>query len=851
MYQNIFVDKKEWVAHIWDDIKGYTKIPYKAYAFRRCIGGKYKSLYGDELEKITGFNEQDPTLFESDIAPEMRILLDAYDDSDEPSKGHRIVITDIEVSSEGGFPNVSEGDKPITAIALYDQAGDKYHSFVLDPEKKIVDSDVGNVETRSFRDEESLLEAFLIKWDEIRPTIVSGWNTNGFDLPYLFNRIRAVLGKQAGYRLSPVRIAYQNKFTGKMVIAGISSLDYMELYKKFVGVMKPSWSLANVAKDEELKHQKLVYKGSLNDLYKNDLHRYVEYNLTDVKVVVELDKKYDFIYLARSICHKGHVPYEWFLMSSRWIDGAILNYLHSKNVIAPNKPLGGREQYEEMEKEGEEGFTGAYVKEPIPGLYNWICSADITSLYPSTIMTLNISPETKIGKIEGWDKMAFDAGEISFVKIGEQSYSADDFKKMIDKYTFSVSSNGVVYRQDIRGVVPTILDTWFSERVEYRKLASKYGKEGNKEQEEFYDRRQKRQKIFLNSVYGTLGLPVFRFYDRDNAEAVTMSGQEIIKGAEKIVNDYFSKITGIDKDYIVYVDTDSNYFSMELLAKAKNISTDKILQFSIDTLSEICDRINRFYGYMVPRIFNVESSKNRIKIVPDVIAKKALWVAKKRYAILKVYDMEKNKPVKDKNGNEGKLEVKGIDTVRSSFPASFRKCAGEILDQLLRGVSKETLDEKIMKFEETIDTHSIYDLSKTTSVKFISQNGEHDYNPSSRRQFQFVQGSPAQVRAALAYNDLLKSWKLDKQTEKIGNSEKIKWVYLLPNDFFIEQIAMKADDTDPDQILEFITNNIDRKKMYERELRSKLSEIYGAVGWSYPNRGSQISSKIFDFTEEW
>jgi DNA polymerase elongation subunit (family B) len=245
-------------------------------------------------------------------------------------------------------------------------------------------------------------------------------------------------------------------------------------------------------------------------------------------------------------------------------------------------------------------------------------------------------------------------------------------------------------------------------------------------------------------------------------------------------------------------------------------------------------------------------SKNRIKIVPDVIAKKALWVAKKRYAILKVYDMEKNNPVKDKNGNEGKLEVKGIDTVRSSFPASFRKFAGEILDQLLRGVSKEVLDEKIMNFEETINSHSIYDLSKTTSVKFVSQDGESNYNPTGRKLFQFpTKKTPPQVKAALAYNDLLKTWSLDKQTEKIGNSEKIKWVYLLPNDFFIEQIAMKADDTDPDQILEFITNNIDRKKMYERELKSKLSEIYEAVSWQYPNRGSQISSKIFDFNEEW
>ena len=458
MYQNIFVDKKNQTVHLWDDTKGYASFPYPRYAYRRTPGGEYKSLYGDELEKIANFDERDPSLFEADVAPEMRVLIDAYEDNDEPSKNHRVVIIDIEVSSEGGFPDISKGDKPMTAIALYDQLANKYYSYVLDADGKVANSNTGSIETQSFKSEENLLEAFLNKWEEIKPTVVSGWNTNGFDLPYMFNRIRAVLGKNAGYRLSPIGIVYQNKFNKRMIIAGISCLDYMELYKKFLGVMKPSWSLANVAKDEELKHQKLTYKGSLTELYKNDINRYVEYNLTDVMVVVELDKKYDFIFLARSVCHKGHVPYEWFQMSSRFIDGAILMYLRRHHLVAPNKPVGGREEYDEMEKGGEDGFTGAFVKEPIPGLYDWIYSADITSLYPSTIMTLNISSETKIGKIDGWNKLAFDRGEIPIVRIGDQTYSADDFRRMISNYTFSISSNGVVYRQPIKKIIGKVIN---------------------------------------------------------------------------------------------------------------------------------------------------------------------------------------------------------------------------------------------------------------------------------------------------------------------------------------------------------------------------------------------------------
>ena len=856
MYQSIFVDKKEWVVHLWDDTKGYAKFPFPRYAYRRTVGGKYKSLYGDELEKVTSFDERDPTLFESDVLPEMRVLIDAYESSDDPSKGHRVVIIDIETSTEGGFPDVTRGDKTITAIALYDQLANRYYSYVLDPEGKIPCGEKGNIVTESFRSEENLLNTFLNKWEEIRPTIVTGWNTNSFDLPYIFHRLRAVLGKLAGYRLSPIGTAYQNKFNKKMIIAGVSCLDYLDLYKKFLGVMKPSYALANVAKDEELKHQKLTYKGNLMDLYKNDIHRFVEYNLTDVMVVEELDKKYDFIHLAQAVCHKGHVPYEWFQMSSRWIDGAILMYLRRNNKVAPNKPVGGREEYEEMQQDGEDGFTGAFVKEPIPGLYDWIYSADITSLYPSTIMTLNISPETKIGKIDGWDRNAFDRGDMHVVRVGDQAYPLEDFKKMISNNTFAISSNGVLYRQDVMGVVPTILDLWFKERVEYRVLAKKYSDEGDKEKESFFNRRQLRQKIFLNSVYGTLGLPIFRFYDRDNAEAVTISGQTIIHAAERLVNDmYLTKyqeknIIPTEQDFVKYIDTDSLYVSAMPMARLKGDVKD-MTKFTIDLVKEVSAKINKLYSYMVPRIFNVAPEKNRIKIVPDVVAKKAMWIAKKRYVMLKVFDMEKMKPVKDKKGNEGKLEVKGIDTVRSSFPAAFRKIFSEILDLLLRGTAREILDEKIMAFEEEISKHSIFELAKTSSANFISRSGEENYNPKSRKAFQFVKGTPVAVKSALAYNDLLKVWGLEKQVEAISSGSKIKWVYLMPNDFFIEQLAMKADDTDPDKILEFITNHIDRKKMFNSELHSKLEEIYNCIGWKYPNRGSQLSSNTFNFKEEW
>ena len=316
----------------------------------------------------------------------------------------------------------------------------------------------------------------------------------------------------------------------------------------------------------------------------------------------------------------------------------------------------------------------------------------------------------------------------------------------------------------------------------------------------------------------------------------------------------FYDIGMVDSPHTFFADDvlvhNSLYMSSLPVAKLNGVKPEDMTKFTIDWVTKVADKINKFYEYMVPKIFNVAPEHNRIKIVPDVIAKKALWVVKKRYAMLKVYDMEAMKDVKDTKGNEGKLEVKGIDVVRSSFPKSFQKFASEMLNSLLRSIPQAELDERIMSFEETINKVPMANLAKTSSVRFISKDGERNYNPSHRKLFQFMNGSPAQVSAALAYNDLLKVWKLDRQFTKITHSEKVKWVYTLPNDFCIEAIAFKGDDTDPDEILNFIAAHIDRNKMYERELKSKLGDIYTAIGWRYPNRGSILASQTFDFSEE-
>jgi DNA polymerase elongation subunit (family B) len=883
MYQNIFVSKKDNIIHLWDDKKGYVTVPYRPYAYRKREGGMYRSIYGDELEKVYKFNPKDPSLFESDVPAETRILIDAYEDSDEPSEGHRVVYLDIEVSTEGGFPNVEEADKEITAIAIYDSCTSKYTAFILDKEHKLQDFVKENVEVRSFTDEDSLLMHFLTKWEEIQPTISTGWNSDNFDMPYLFRRMKNIVGPNNAKRLSPIQVAYINDWNKKVIVAGVTHLDYMTLYKKLNIKQEASYALGAIGK-KIVGMEKIAYKGSLDDLYKADINKYIEYNLNDVQIIVALEKKLQFIELARAICHKGHVPYEWYEMSSRFIEGAILMYLRRKGQVAKNKSLDGRDEYETQMEDNEQGFEGAYVKAPTPGRYDWVFDLDLTSMYPNIIISLNLSPETKvavINKIEydnsyvedrtkeiredyenlsdgaqkktpfaqyleqrlyAFNARLFAQDKIGKYHVGSTIYTNDEFKQLVTQSNLSVASNGVMCKKDKTGVIPEILVKWFDERKDLRKLAKKHADLKEWEKYEFYDGRQKVQKVLLNSIYGVLGLPIFRFYDKDNASAVTITGQDIIKSTGKAINECFKRsLNEKEGDWVIYTDTDSCFASALPIIKKNmpniDLNDEKAMTEAIlKVTSDVQSFVNKFYDVMAKRYFNIE--KHRFDAKQEVIAKTSFWLAKKRYAQFII----------NKAGIEcDEMEVKGIDVVRTSFPIRFRKFMQKFLDDMLRKLPKDQIDASILEFKDKMSTYPVIEIAKNTSVKFKSQNGDNDYNPKTRHPFQFMDGTPAQAKAALAYNDLLKTWKLDKDVPEIFHGQKIKWVYLKQNQYGIEGIAMKADGTDPDRIMEFIEQYVDRNAMYEQELRGKLLDFYNVLNWSYPNETDVKLEEFFSF----
>ena len=829
MYQNIYFDIKTQKVHIWDDEKGYYVMPYKRYAYIKDRSGTHVSLYGDKLRKVFKFDAETPNLFESDVPPETRVLVDQYKDSEELSTNHNIMMIDIEVEVTDGFPMPEDANNRITSIAVYNSDDDTYYAFVLDDKKKLTLQSKDNIVVESFENEFSLLQRFFVKYIEFEPTIITGWNIDTFDMPYLYNRACKVIGSNVADMLSPIQTVQWNKHRKRYMFAGVSCLDYYALYRLFTYTQLSSYRLDAVA-EHEVGENKVEYSGTLNDLYENDINKYVEYNIHDVRLVKKMHDKLDLIDMARGVCHVGHVPYEDIFFSSRYLEGAILVYLKNLGVVATNKPP-------KPKKEGK--FAGAYVQSPQRGKHDWVFDLDITSMYPSVIMSLNISPETKIGKLAGWDAEEFLKGTPKTYTLESNGkergkLTETELKDFFNKNKVSVSSNGVLYRSDKQGLIPALLAKWFDTRVEYRKLMKKFGDEGDNDKYTYFKNRQLIQKVILNSLYGVLGLPVFRFYDLDNAEATTLTGQELIKFTKKMGNYFYNKQLGDSEDYCIYIDTDSVFYSALPLVKKRfpTIDYDSETVMSkriLDVADEMQVFLNKSYDYFAKKFLNLD--KHRFEIKQELIAKSGLFIVKKRYGM---------KIINDNGVKVNKLHVKGLDLVRSNFPKAMGELLKSVLEDILATVPKDKIDDRIINFKESMKLVDFDKIAMPTGVKNMKK-----YSAGKNGNFtQFAKGAPAHVKAAITYNNLLTHFKVGNQYEKITESQKIKWVYLKQNELGLESCGYKGYE-DPPQIVEFMKKNIDYKKMYAQMLEKKIMMFYESLSWGEPVNKKTSMERFF------
>lgn len=836
MYKGIFYEKRTETIHLWDDELGYVTRPYEPYAYVVDKDGTQKTITGLKVKRVTDWTSQQEKhglVFEHDVPPVTRYLVDNYWESDEPSKGIITMFFDIEVAKGDKYSKPTEALNVVTSVSFYDTKFKKYVCYLLDKNNRAETKLDGKI-LKCFGTERELLTAFLSYWGKLQPTIVSGWNISGYDVPYLYHRIDIVLGKNKHKLLSPIGTVYfrEQGFEYITTIAGVAIFDYMQLYKKFTYNEEPSYALDYIA-NLELGHGKIKYEGTLDDLYRNDIEKFVDYNIVDVELCVELDKKLDFIEISRGICHKGHVGYDDFQYSSRYLDGAIQTRCKRNGLVTTSR----------FKTDDESPAIGAFVKPPTVGLHEWMYSIDLQSLYPSIIMTCNISPETQLGYIKNWDKLnlvakilaadKFDSKKLSnFGYIDDDQilevtpiikelfsdksanpvkYSKQEFIKYINDTNASISSAGVIFHNEFKGIVPSILSDWFDERVLFKNKCKEFDKDSAGFV--YYDRKQLITKILLNSLYGVLLLPSFRYYDKRNGESVTLSGQSIIKYADVISKMYYSKYNNEYKENPVrYSDTDSLYLDARpLIVDIESKSINEIISETTNLSETVTEFINNGVKWLTTHHFH--SKENRIKFNQEKIIRRGFWgQAKKRYALLGI----------DPKTMKTDVTIKGFDSVRSSFPKTFRKMLSEVITDILHDFGESQLNDKIRQFRIDYKNSPLSGIMLPSSVKEISK-------------FKNVsKGVPIHVKSAINYNSLLDLHNI-RTLSKISDGDKILYAYVKQNPFGFETIALKGQGEDPQEIIDFAEKFVDREKVFQNTFVSKLESIWEDLGWGKVN----------------
>lgn len=652
-------------------------------------------------------------------------------------------------------------------------------------------------------DEYTLLKLFIQFWEQKKVDIVTGWNITQFDLPYLYNRIVRIHSEEAVKRLSPwQRVYYKSKmFMGKQEyvtdITGVSVLDYIDLYKKYILVKQESYSLGHIAQ-EELGHSKVDHSEfkDFNDFWRGDWSKFTHYNIVDTQLVRQLDNKLRLIELVLTMAYEANINYEDVSSPVKLWDAIITNYCLDRSVVLP-----------QQNREASQSLDGAYVKEPVPGWYKNVVSLDATSLYPSIIMTNNISPETHRGNCG----------------MGIEDFLAGKPVDVDEKYI--VTAAGAVYDKSVRGVLPELVERYMkmrkaakSEMLRLEQIYEDTKDESLPNQIAALDSKQQAFKVALNSLYGATANEYFRFFKHDHAASITLSGQYVLRTVEynidAALNEAF-KTEGVK--YLIYIDTDSLYFTLDEVFKKYNITEDKAIK-AIEKLAKekITPIVNRFCDECCTKM---RSYENRLNFKLEIAADKAIWLGKKKYA-LRAHSSEGVTFAKPK------YKIKGLEMVRSSTPRFVR----DKLDVALKTVF-DTNERETQKYIEKVREEFMQ--LPYQQIAFPRGANNLDEYSDSKTIYQKGKGvsTPIQVRAALLYNHYLKVHGLDGTYPLIGEGEKLKFMYLkLPNKIHENVIAFPAEGKVPEEF--GILQKVDYEEQFNKTFLASMEIILDAIKWS-------------------
>ena len=795
----------------------------------KTLGGKnLKPIYKKSIKEMRDFYDRYKDLDSFTIYGNENFAFsfvgDTYpEDIEYDIKDIVVANIDIEVASDDGFPYPETAASPVISIAIKFNEDDFYVFGFNEPEGCEIEETLSrqHIKYVSCKDEADLLGSFLACWNQHGPDIVTGWNVSGFDIPYLHNRIVKVLGEKKVSELSPWKFVKTRTFTAaygkeQMVvdIAGVATLDYLEMYKKFTYANQESYRLDYIS-HVELGEGKLSYDelGTLHTLYKRDYHKFIEYNVKDVELVSRLDDKMKFIEMAVALAYSAKVNFDDVFSQVKMWDSICYHHLRPKNIVVPPRRSADKDfRYE-----------GAYVKAPQVGAHDWVVSFDLNSLYPHLMMQYNLSPEKLVpidrvpedlrGSLSGMDDVS---------KVIEKTFDTS----LLDKYALTAAPNGQFFRTDSQGFLPEILEDLYRKRteskkkmIEFQKLAEKSSgveKRRHLNQVAKHNNDQLARKVQLNSAYGALGNKWFRFFDVRIAEAVTKAGQLSIRWIEERMNEYMNDALETEGgDFVIASDTDSIYVRfdevIQMVYGDEPVTDERVVDFLDKASSErIEPYIDKCYNDLADYM-NAFDQKMFMK--REAIASRGIWTAKKRYA-LNVYDNEGVRYA------EPKLKIMGMEAVKSSTPEVCREKIKDALKVIMSGTEKDT-QKFIDDFKEEFKSLPPEEVAFPRGV-----NGIRKYAPDG---VTYIKHTPIHVKGSIIYNRLIAENGLQNDYERIADGDKIKFLYL------------KSPNPVKDSVISIVNNlpsefglreYIDYDKQFVKAFLDPVEGILKSVGWN-------------------
>jgi len=868
------------------DTKGqrhYKEYPARHLFYYKDPKGKFESIHGESLSRVSCKNikelrkelaiHSNKKLYESDINPIYRCLEDHYLNVDAPKLNVAFFDIEVDFDPERGYASPDDAFMPITAIAIHLQWLDTLVCFAIPPKTLNMEEAKRQVaefpNTILFETEAEMLDAFL---DLIQDAdVLSGWNSEGFDIPYTVNRVAKVLSKDDTRRFClwdqyPKKREYEKY--GKTAVTydliGRVHLDSLELYRKYTYEERHTYRLDAIG-EMEVGESKTVYEGSLDQLYNNDFRKFIEYNRQDCALLDKLDKKLKFLDLANKLAHECTVLLQTTMGAVAVTEQAIINEAHRRGMIVPNRP----KQDDKVDTQA----AGAYVAYPKKGIHEWIGSLDINSLYPSAIRALNMGPETIVGQLRPEGTKAHIETEMgkgkSFAAAWEGMFGSLEYTAVMNREVgreitidwedghhdtlsaaqiydlifdsnqpWMLSANGTIFTYDKEGIIPGLLARWYKERKEMQAKLKECITAGNKIEEEYWDKRQLVKKINLNSLYGAILNPGCRFFDNRIGQSTTLTGRAIAKHMASKVNEIITGEYNHVGKAIIYGDTDSCYFSA--YSTLKNEIGKGTIPWTRETVIELYDTIggevNGTFVKFMQDAFHVPKTRGEvIKAGREIVASKGLFITKKRYAVL-YYDKEGKRT--DSGGSPGKIKAMGLDLKRSDTPVVIQDFLSEVLTKVLTGISKEEILEYITDFRTEFKTRPGWEKGSPKRANNITEYASKEKKLGKANM-------PGHVRASLNWNTLKRMFD-DKYSMSITDGAKVIVCKVKDNPMAYTSVAYPVDELRLPQWFKDLP--FDDAEMETTVIDEKLENLIGVLEWDISStRSDNTFKKLFDF----